>query len=250
MEAVMTLACLSKQLRFDTRAILGQHPSLFLPMAHFKRQRRKSVDWLTANPVSKDTEIVIEGFPRSANTFATVAFYMMQNREVKMAHHIHAPSQLIAAARQKIPAILLVREPADSVLSLVIRLPCLTLAQACRGYIRFYKPLLEYKESCVVAPFEQVTHHYDQVLMAVNQRYGKNFTLFTPSEENTQRCFEIIEERNREKFGGGAVSEKSVARPSSERREVKERLQHDLESSHLRPLLEESRAIYTSLVQV
>jgi hypothetical protein len=134
------------------------------------------------------------------------------------------------------------------VLSLVIRQPCLRLAQALHGYIRFYKPLLAYKEGCVVAPFEQVTHHYDRVLSAVNQHYGKNFTLFLPTEENIARCFEIIEERNRQKFSQGEVSEKSVARPSSERHKLKERLKHELTSIQLRPLLEESQAIYAQLV--
>jgi hypothetical protein len=245
----MTYETVMGKARFKVRAVLGQYPSLFLPLANYKYRRRKVVDWLTASPVSENTEVVIEGFPRSANTFAAVAFHMVQEREVVMAHHIHAPSQLMAAVQRNLPAIMLVREPADSILSLVIRLSYLSVLEACQGYLSFYKPLVAYKEGCVVAPFEQVTHHYDEVLLKVNERYQKNFNLFLPTEENTRRCFDIIEERNRLKFGQGKVSEKSVARPSSERRELKERLQHELASPRVKPLLEESQAIYAALVQ-
>ncbi|RMG27959.1 MAG: hypothetical protein D6732_19595, partial [Methanobacteriota archaeon] len=40
------------------------------------------------------TEIVIEGYPRSANTFAVVAFRLAQNRPVKIAHHLHMEAQI------------------------------------------------------------------------------------------------------------------------------------------------------------
>ena len=41
---------------------------------------------------SKETELVIEGFPRSANTFAVLAFDYAQPDDVKLAHQLHAPS--------------------------------------------------------------------------------------------------------------------------------------------------------------
>ena len=43
------------------------------------------------------TELVIEAFPRSANTFATVAFQLSQPAPVRVAHHLHAPAQVTEA---------------------------------------------------------------------------------------------------------------------------------------------------------
>lgn len=240
---------LTKRLWFDLRAHLAQHPSIFLPFVRLKRKRRHDIDWLTPNPIGKMTEIVIEGFPRSANTFATVAFQTAQTREVNVAHHIHAPSQIIEAVHNNIPAIALIREPADSALSLVIRLPHLTLKQALKAYLFFYKPLLPFKGKFVVAPFEKVTHHFDQIIQDVNTLYGKSFALFEPSEESIKKCFSLIEERNRRKLGKGKVIvETFVARPSSERYEIKQKMQQSLNDPHLKALVDEGLRIYQNLI--
>jgi hypothetical protein len=58
--------------------------------------------------VSRTTQLVIEGYPRLGNTFAVVAFLQAQKEDVRIAHHLHAPAQVIRAARWRIPTIVLI----------------------------------------------------------------------------------------------------------------------------------------------
>ena len=94
---------------------LSTHPSLYLPFA----RRRYGPDM----SFNDRTEIVIEGFPRSANSFAVNAFVLAQGRPVHVAHHVHAAAQVLAAGRAGVPAILLIREPTDAIVSYLLWQP-------------------------------------------------------------------------------------------------------------------------------
>ena len=147
--------------------------------------------------VSPATELVIDGFTRSASTFAVVAFQLAQPAPVRVGHHIHAPSQIIAAVRRDVPVLLTVRPPEDTVLSLVVREPYVTLAQGITAYARFHAKLRDHLAGMVVADFAEVTTHLDRSIERVNARFGTAFTPFRPTPEGTAECFELIEMRAR-----------------------------------------------------
>lgn len=66
--------------------------------------------------VKTNTDICIEGFPRSGNSFFFKLF-KKANPEATIAHHIHSPIQLIRAVNLGIPAVALVRKPKDAIAS-------------------------------------------------------------------------------------------------------------------------------------
>src|SRR5688572_8356268 len=103
------------------------------------------------------TEVCIEGFLRSGNTFTVIAFQQAQPRAVSIAHHVHAAGAVIAAARMGTPTMVLIRPPEESILSYVIRWPELTIDDALRGYVRFYAPLVPYRDRFVVGRFDEVS---------------------------------------------------------------------------------------------
>lgn len=72
--------------------------------------------------VDRGTEIVIEGYPSSANTYAWITFLESQHREVRVAHHLHLPSQILEGVRRKIPVLVLIRNSFDAARSLCVRL--------------------------------------------------------------------------------------------------------------------------------
>lgn len=80
---------LMKNLRYATRTTLGRHELLFPLLATFPTCRSRMVD--------ADTEICIEGFPRSVNTSALHAFQLW-NPASRAAHHLHVPMQVVRAA--------------------------------------------------------------------------------------------------------------------------------------------------------
>ena len=116
--------------------LAGGHPAVFFNLYRLLRPRQD-----LSRAVTPDKLVVIEGFPRSGNSFARRAFIMAQGENfdvARIAHHLHVPAQVIRAARWRIPTLVLLRRPKDAVLSLVIRDP-ISVDQALRYYISFYE---------------------------------------------------------------------------------------------------------------
>jgi hypothetical protein len=141
------------------------------------------------------TELVIDGFTRSASTFAVYAFQLAQDTPVRLAHHLHAPAQLIEAARRGIPAVALIREPQGAILSQLVQEPDVALPDALFAYARFYERLMPYRESFVIGEFRQVTEDFGAVIRQLNERFGTDFAEFAPSDANVRQCFELCDLR-------------------------------------------------------
>jgi hypothetical protein len=173
---------------------------------------------------TSETEIVIEGFPRSGNTFAVIAFQAAQSRLVSVAHHVHAPAPVITASRMGIPALVLVRRPEDAVLSTVVRYPHLTLRQVLRGYSRFHAPLVRLGRGFVAARFEEVVTDFGAVIRRVNAAFGSGFDEFDHTEESVDRTLRSVDDWDRGAMAGGEELERGRARPSEARSRLKEGL--------------------------
>jgi hypothetical protein len=226
--------------------------------------------------VRPDTEIVIEAYPRSANTFSVAAFQMAQPRPVPVAHHLHAPIQLVEAARAGIPALGIVRPPSDVAASVTIRSPHVSLEQALEAYIRFYEPLAPYRDRCMVVPFEEVTSDFGAVIERLNGRCGTSFAPFQHTDENVRAVYALIEEkashpawepaihayvsgriskaeldaaRNGHRADLAAVPEHRVARPSAERKARAAEVHELYRSRQLAPLRERAEATYRAFAE-
>ena len=193
------------------RALGGTNPLSRYPRAYLFLARRR----YGSRVLGPDTDIVIEGFPRSANTFAVTAFELAQERPVTVAHHLHAAAHVVRAAQARVPVIVLVRAPEDAIASVVARKPSLDPAAAA-AYLRFYEGVAGVLDACVVAEFRQVVDDFGGVIERTNRAYGTTFTPFEHTDENVRRCFDRIEAQNRDRSAGRLV-ESSVARPSDER---------------------------------
>lgn len=172
-----------------------------------------------------DTEIVIESFPRCASSFAVAAFRLAQEPHAsRIAHHTHAPAQVLAAAKRGVPTLVLLREPEEAVLSHVIHTPGLTPALSLRGYVRFHEPLLPYRDRFVVGLFEEVVSDFGAVIERVNARFGTAFRPFEHRAEHLARIDREIEEDYRSRARSPEELARTVPLPSEERRLLKERL--------------------------
>jgi hypothetical protein len=225
---------------YSARAVASTWPGVYLPFA-----KRKYGD-IADRIVEADTELVIEGFQRSGNTFSVIAFEIAQPRPVKLAHHLHAAAQIVAAVRMGIPTVVLIRDPDDSVLSHMVREPGITVRQSLANWVRFYDAVVPLLDRVVAADFYDVTTDFGRVVRDVNTRFGTSFVEFDHTEANVARCFELIEQRNRERYG--AVTETTVARPSAERNEQKVALRRELEDPSSGKLRRRAREIYRTLV--
>lgn len=231
-----------RRIRYEVRNIIADYPPVYIPLARLKSGTS------AAQVVNDDTQILIEGWPRSGNTFAEQAFRMSQPMPVRLAHHFHAPAQVIAAVRRGLPTLVLVRNPVDSVCSFVIRETAVTLTQALRSWLRFHEGIMDFRHDYIIGTFDQVTTDFGKVIQRVNTHFGTGFGIFDHTPENAQRCFGIIEANNKARFGNGTIVETGIARPSPVREAQKNYLQNELKAKSLQPLLNRARQVHENFV--
>ena len=198
--------------------------------------------------ITSETEIVIEAFARSAQSYVVAAFRLAQEpHAVRIAHHTHSPSTLIDGMRRGTPALVIVREPVDAILSYVIRTPAISLRGALRGYVRFHRPLLPYRDRFVVATFGQVTEDLAAVTARVNDRFDTSFGAFDPTDANVKRVFAEIEADERTRAQNDDERERVIPRPSAVREELKAGLLAAYRADDLRTLRLEAERLYGTL---
>ena len=171
------------QMRHELRRRFVNFPELYIP---FARWRYPAGKLHRPEALRKDTDIVIEGYPRSGNSFAFTAFDLAQGEShtVRVAHHLHTASVVIAAIRANVPSIVLVRNPEDAIISHIIYSQNLTIKQCLRGYLDFYQPLLKYRDNFVIAKFEDVISDFGEITHRVNKRFSTSFQEFEHKKEN------------------------------------------------------------------
>src|SRR5215203_3906793 len=221
----------------------GGHPAVFFPLYRLLRTRKD-----LSRAVTPDKQVVIEGFPRSGNSFARRAFIMAQNETfdvVSIAHHLHVPAQVVRAAQWRIPTLVLIRRPRDAVLSLVIRDP-ISVDQALRYYLSFYETAEKYRDAYVLGLFEEVTQDFGGVIRRINDKFGTTFSLFRHDEENVSKLFAGMEAQARKKYGE-KLWERKVQRPAAVRERIKDEIQYDLENPKRKRLIARAEAVYNRL---
>jgi hypothetical protein len=258
--------------RWLARSRVARNP-LYLHLARFSDAQTD--EWL----IARHKALCIDGFPRSATTFAVAGFQLAQPRPVQVAHHSHAPAQVCAAARWGIPTLVTIREPEESVLSTAVYLPFLTVGSALGAYVSFYETIRPFRRSFVVGEFDDITSRLGAVIGAVNERFGTGFAEYEPTPENDRVVFDIIDHgdesspanelvttylsgglgldelrvRVRAELGAGldgdgAASEATVARPSPDRQRMKETLRRAYWKPGLAGLRARADRVYADLV--
>jgi hypothetical protein len=176
-------------IRHLLRSRMIGHPAVYLPLA------RRRYPGPSPTVVDDRTELVVDGYMRSANTFAVYALQLAQRRPVRLAHHLHAPAQLLEAVRRGVPALALIREPEGVILSQVQWEPGVSMHAALTTYARFYSQLLPVATRLVIGEFSEMTDNPGAVIARANERFGTALDLPSSTPEYRRRCFELMQER-------------------------------------------------------
>lgn len=236
------------QLRYELREKISHHPDLYLPLAGSSRIVRVAK---RAVVVDESTDITIEAFPGSANTYAISAFLAAQPDPdtLKIAHHLHAAAQIIASVRLETPTLVIVREPAEAALSFVVRNKLLSLPQVLRAYCRFHERIFPHRDRYIVATFDQVTREFPKVIGRINAMYGTAFE--GDVDPGTGRAYSNVKEwhahMHKEKEGH-KVWETDVPLPSDERTRRKAALRQGLSQPRAAAALERADDVYRRFV--
>jgi hypothetical protein len=175
-----------KDVRYSVRTRISRLP-WYVELARRGRHRDEAVD--------DETVVVIDGFPRSANTFASIAFQVAQERPVKIAHHLHSVANIVAGIDRCIPVLALIRPPRDTVVSEVQREQPVSIRTVLVAYCRFYEALAPFVDRLVVGRFEQATTEFGSIIRRINDRFGTSFGVFDHTKENVALVFRLIDDR-------------------------------------------------------
>ena len=225
------------RLRRLIRDAISPHPRLFFPVFRMLASRQTNQMLVT-----DDTEIVIEGFPRSANTYLVTAFEAAQRVPRSVAHHTHAAAQVLEAVRPNIPCIVVVRKPEDAIRSLKYVFPDQSEKLALIRWISFYRAVERVRYGVVVADFDVVTRDVGSVIAAVNEKFCTSFDAFRPEDEErgTKYVLQRISEFDRE-FGGAVGA--AGATPSQEKLKRLNETALSFEEKHLASAITLYRAL-------
>ena len=237
-----SLKGLYRRYTWNLRSVIAFYPKLFFPIMRLKSRERS---WM----IREKTQLIIEGFPRSANTFAVFAFLSAQTEKVVISHHMHAPAQVIMAANRDLPTLVLIRKPVDAVLSWIIRYPYKSTSQALKYYIRYYKAIFPFKDKFVLATFEEATSDFGKVIERINKKFGTNFILFNHTEENQRRCFSRMSEIKFKLIEGVDIPEAHLHYPSAHRDNLKMLARDHLMCGKYKSLISEAEKVYRMMLE-
>jgi len=190
----------------------------------------------------KSSQICIEGFPRSANTFVYMLVKESSIDRLKIAHHMHCTAQLKMALKWGIPAILLIRNPIDAIVSLMLRDPGTSFITAINWYIRFYRDLKIYKKHLIIFHFDNVINQHGKAISTLKKNYP---SLNLNRKTNLKSLFDKIDELDNSEVN--SIAPKMVSsRPNSEKKEEKEKIIQQIpKTDKNNKLLSEAEELYS-----
>jgi hypothetical protein len=141
--------------------------------------------------ITDDTQLVIEGCPRSGNSYALAAF-RYSNDGIGVASHRHSPTAVRTALRRGKAVIVIIRRPRDTIASGMQYDPSQPSKWAIQIYRHFYEGILPMADQFLVATFEEVTSDFGGVLRRCNERFGTNFIPYERTESSEQAVSEML----------------------------------------------------------
>jgi hypothetical protein len=142
-----------------------------------------------------------------------------------------------------------IREPEDAVVEFVLLKPALTLAQALRGWVRFYAPLIPYRGSFVTARTDEVLADLGAIIGLLNDRFGTAFASFEPTEGNLAAAQERIGTYFRERTGPGLPLIGRTDTTEQEGQAERERLRSAYRAPRLAPLRERAGHLHETFTK-
>lgn len=174
--------------------------------------------------VTPETQLILEGYPRSANAYAEWAFRYANGVDVRMAVRLHSPRAVRFGAEHSIPTIVLVRRPRDAVASWLQYKPGLKAERAFRRYALYYEQVYPLRDRVVIAGFDEVVADFGAVIRRCNERFDTSFVPYRRDAEAEAWVRARIE--SAWAFDEtGEPAEHRVPRPSSDRHAAEDLLE-------------------------
>jgi hypothetical protein len=216
--------------------LLGHDP-LFLPILLRLTPEGNS------RQITDHTELVVEGFPRSGNTFVVFALQDAAHHRLNLSSHVHHPSQVKLAVSRALPTVLVVREPVGTLASYLSFGQHGRPAMVLKEYSGYLRELVPYVDQVVICDFTEVVSDLSAVIDRINDRFSTSIPHFDQTPENTDKVFDEIE-RHHQLLHGRLDPVNVAPRPSAGRRDVSDRARAGILDPQNETLLAEAVKLY------
>ena len=163
-----------------------------------------------------ESRLVVEGYPRSSNSFAVDMLVEAAGGHLnvgQMGHHTHDIANLQIAEAYRIPKLILIRDPEAAILSFHIYSGA-PIMRCAKRYGDFYLASLELRKTgTAAAHFNEVTNDFGKVVAKVNGIGDFNI----PEDQD----FDEIRDRALASVRSRASTESEVAAPNEKREAMK-----------------------------
>ena len=186
---------------------------------------------------------MVEGFPRSGNTFTVFALQDAANQRLRIASHVHHPSQVIRAVSRGVPTVLVVRDPVSALASYLSYGQHGRPHTVLKEYVSYHRELIPYIDQTMVCTFPEIVSDLSAIIDRINERFSLQIPPFDQSPENVDRVFEEIALQHR-LVHKGKNPDFVAPRPMSARRAVTDQARAGLLDPRHKPLLEDAVKLF------
>lgn len=160
------------------------------------------------------TDLTIEGFPRSANSYLVVAV-QEANPDLVLAHHMHTVGAIRLSVRIGVPTVVVIRHPREAILSLLRYYPDVRATHCWRAYAEYHEALFSMEGKICWVSFEQIVAGTDAVFRKIGAALGVPLRTIGSVGGNESTVFRRIDYLHMRRLGG--IDPRRVARPHTKR---------------------------------
>lgn len=223
------------------RRQLSSRPALYLPIRRLGRPNAT---------VTRSTQLVIEGFPRSGNSFTELAIRASQPSLERLAHHSHSAAQVKRAVEWGIPTLLVIREPAEAIASLAAHQRGTRLVQSLvKDYVHFHVSILGSLPGIVTVTFDEVTGDFNTVVDRLNARFGLGLRPVDDLDDLRRSALRLMDERSKARQRG-EIGGANPDRPRAAETPIKTTARAALSSESISEWLCHANLLYRGLADL
>ncbi|WP_212525608.1 hypothetical protein [Actibacterium sp. MT2.3-13A] len=176
------------------------------------------------------TRLVVEGYPRSSNSFAAEMIAVSANgilQRAEIAHHTHEVANLQIAEHLGIPKIILIREPENAILSFHIYSEA-PIERCAEEYVAFYSGALKLMDKTAVVHFREVTDDFRTVIERINAIGGFGIPEDQDFAAIREQALALV--RSLAPKNNAEDAMRQVAAPDEKREQIKQQLRGEVQA--------------------
>lgn len=181
-----------------------------------------SLDTYHRQIVTKNTDLCIEGYPSSGNTFIYFLIKSL-NPSLRIGNLTHSIANVKLALKYNIPCVVLIREPLEAISSRIVRFKQnIVHKKYIEEYIDFYKIVLDSKEKVIVINFNQIKENLTESIRLISKQTNFPFPL-NLLEERVNEVKIFLKVRGYEDG-----NPENISLPNEKRNEMKQKVKQEL----------------------